>query len=88
MTRDERKRNPPRGILTQPQKDKLQKGNINRQTISNIRSQTMQALAIDLPLIFNKIGVVRLSNAIPPKWKKTLIEIEGLLTEKSLSERG
>lgn len=74
----DRKRNPPRGILTQKQKEKLQKGNIDRQTISNIRLQTTEAIMIDLPLIIKKIGVERLYSE-PFKWKKILEEFRTIL---------
>jgi len=55
-----RRRNPPRGILTPTEKERLRKGNISRQLVSNIRRKTWQAIIVDLPLIFEKISMDRL----------------------------
>ena len=83
MTETERKRNPPSGILTQKQKEKLRKGNINHQTISNIRYQTTVAIMSDLPLIFKTVGLERLYSE-PFKWKKILEEIRVILEKYSV----
>ena len=69
-----RKRNPPRGILTPTEKERLRKGTISRQLANNIRRKTMQAIIVDLPLIFEKIGIQKLTEFTPSKQflKKTL----------------
>ena len=84
MTKNiERKRNPPRGILTQNQREKLRNGNIDRQMISNIRYQTTRAIMSDLPLIFKTIGLEKLYRD-PYKCKKNLEEIKGVLEKYSV----
>ena len=62
-----RKRNPPRGILTPTEEERLRKGSITRQEVRNIRLKTMKAMMTDLPLILEKIGFRRLLNDMPPK---------------------
>jgi hypothetical protein len=48
-------RNPPRGILTPKEKERLKNGQISRHMRQDIKYKTDKALIVDLPLIFEKV---------------------------------
>jgi len=80
-----RKRNPPRGILTPTEEERLRKGNINRQTVYNIRRKTLKTIMTDLPLIFEKFGIERLKYDMPSKqFFKNLLQVYFDLTKKQM----
>ena len=82
-----RKRNPPRGILTPTEKERLRKGNISRQLVSNIRRKTWQAIIVDLPLIFEKISMNRLMRHAPSKqFLKATLQVYFDLTKKQMEK--
>jgi len=82
-----RKRNPPRGILTPTEEERLRKGNISRQLVRNIRRKTLKTIMTDLPLIFEKIGIERLRYDIPPKqFFKNLLQVYFDLTKKQMEK--
>jgi len=84
-----RKRNFPRGILTPTEREMLKKGDINRQLLFNIRRKTSQTIIVDLPLIFEKIGLEQLMHFAPYKQylKKTLQLYFRLIEKQIMSER-
>lgn len=50
-------RRAPRGILTPKERGQLEKGTLSRHMKENIKSKTYQSLIIDLPLIFDRMGL-------------------------------
>jgi hypothetical protein len=75
-----RKRNPPRGILTPTEEERLRKGSVNRQLIFNVRRKTIKSIMTDLPLIFEKIGLERLNYDLPPKYKNIIKESSDIVS--------
>jgi predicted RNA-binding protein YlxR (DUF448 family) len=50
-------RHVPRGILTPKEREQLKKGTLSRHMKQNIKSKTYQSLIVDLPLIFDRMGL-------------------------------
>ena len=88
-----RKRKPPRGILTEIEKEKIKKGNISRQAIYNIRGKTLKAIISDLPLIFENISFYNLCYDFPEpyvldKLLKVYFDITKIQIMRERSEKG
>jgi len=82
-----RKRNLPRGILTPTEEERLRKGNISRQLVYNVRWKTIKAINVDLPLIFDKIGIERLAYYSPSKQRlKKILQLHFSLTKKQIED--